>query len=45
MTRHVIKRLPIDTGVSGWEAISERAFPATALEHDITADWLIVGGG
>ncbi|NKM58182.1 FAD-dependent oxidoreductase [Rhizobium anhuiense] len=45
MTRHVIKRLPIDTGVSGWEAISERAFPAMALEHDITADWLIVGAG
>ncbi|MBY3118596.1 MULTISPECIES: NAD(P)/FAD-dependent oxidoreductase [Rhizobium] len=45
MTHHVIKRLPVDTGVSGWEAISERAFPVTALEHDITADWLIVGGG
>ncbi|WFU12418.1 FAD-binding oxidoreductase (plasmid) [Rhizobium sp. CB3090] len=45
MSRHVIKRLPIDTGVSGWEAISERTYPATALDHDVTADWLIVGGG
>ncbi|PKA45203.1 FAD-binding oxidoreductase (plasmid) [Rhizobium sullae] len=45
MTRHVIKRLPIDTGVSGWEAISERTFPATALDHHITADWLIIGAG
>lgn len=45
MTRHVIKRLPVDTGVSGWEAISERGFVARALEGDITADWLIIGGG
>ncbi|MEF0942201.1 NAD(P)/FAD-dependent oxidoreductase [Rhizobium sp. BR 362] len=45
MTRHVIKRLPIDTGVSGWEAISERAYPAVALDHDVTADWLIIGAG
>lgn len=45
MTRHVIKRLPVDTGVSGWEAISERGFPVTALDGDITADWLIIGGG
>ncbi|MBX5151137.1 FAD-binding oxidoreductase [Rhizobium lentis] len=45
MIRHVIKRLPIDTGVSGWEAISGRAFPVMALERDILADWLIVGAG
>ncbi|MBB4275665.1 NAD(P)/FAD-dependent oxidoreductase [Rhizobium mongolense] len=45
MTRHVIKRLPIDTGTSGWEAISERAFSATALDRDATADWLIIGAG
>jgi glycine/D-amino acid oxidase-like deaminating enzyme len=45
MTRHVVKRLPVDTGVSGWEAISQRGFPATALDRDITADWLIIGGG
>lgn len=45
MTRHVIKRLPVDTGISGWEAIGQRQFPATALDGDITADWLIIGGG
>lgn len=45
MSRHVIKRLPIDTGVSGWEAISDRAFPAEALDQDMTADWLIIGAG
>ncbi|MFB9947463.1 NAD(P)/FAD-dependent oxidoreductase [Rhizobium puerariae] len=45
MTRHVIKRLPVDTGVSGWEAISRRTFPATALDQDVTADWLIIGAG
>lgn len=45
MSRHVIKRLPVDTGVSGWEAVSERGFAAKALEGDITADWLIIGGG
>ncbi|MFT4183231.1 MAG: FAD-binding oxidoreductase [Rhizobium sp.] len=45
MSRHVIKRLPIDTGVSGWEAISDRAFPAEALDQDVAADWLIIGAG
>ena len=45
MSRHVIKYLPTDTGVSGWEATSERTFPVAALEHDVTADWLIIGGG
>ncbi|GAA3066502.1 FAD-binding oxidoreductase [Rhizobium viscosum] len=45
MTRHVVKRLPVDTGISGWEAISQRRFPATVLDRDITADWLIIGGG
>ncbi|AIC30961.1 FAD dependent oxidoreductase protein (plasmid) [Rhizobium etli bv. mimosae str. IE4771] len=45
MSRHVIKHLPTDTGVSGWEATSQRTFPVAALENDITADWLIIGGG
>lgn len=45
MTRHLVKRLPVDTGVSGWEAISQRRFPAQALDQNITADWLIVGAG
>jgi glycine/D-amino acid oxidase-like deaminating enzyme len=45
MTRHLVKRLPVDTGVSGWEAISRRGFPAQALDQDINADWLIIGAG
>jgi glycine/D-amino acid oxidase-like deaminating enzyme len=45
MTSHVIKRLPVDTGVSGWAAISVRRTPLHELERDTTADWLIIGGG
>jgi glycine/D-amino acid oxidase-like deaminating enzyme len=44
-TVHVIKRLPVDTGVSGWEATSARRTPLQELEGDTTADWLIIGGG
>ncbi|MCE2564541.1 FAD-binding oxidoreductase [Komagataeibacter sp. FNDCF1] len=35
----------MDTGVSGWEALSSRTFPAKALAGDINADWLIIGAG
>lgn len=45
MSQHVVNQLPVDTGKSGWEAISRRNFPVTRLEGDITADWLIIGGG
>ena len=45
MTRHAVKRLPVDTGRSGWEAISRRPFPARALEAELTADWLVIGAG
>ena len=45
MTRHVIKRLPVETGVSGWEATSARRTPLWELEGEKIADWLIVGGG
>lgn len=45
MTAKGVKRLPVENGVSGWEAISERTFPVRTLEGDVTADWLIVGGG
>ncbi|MGI2035567.1 NAD(P)/FAD-dependent oxidoreductase [Rhizobium panacihumi] len=45
MTRHLINRLPSDTGTSGWEAIGERSFALTPLEGDIAADWLIIGAG
>ncbi|MDL2406589.1 FAD-binding oxidoreductase [Rhizobium calliandrae] len=40
-----VKRLPVENGVSGWEAISQRSFPVRTLEGDMTADWLIIGAG
>lgn len=40
-----VKRLPVDTGRSGWEAISTRAFAPRALDADLQADWIIVGAG
>jgi glycine/D-amino acid oxidase-like deaminating enzyme len=45
MTRHIVKRLPVDTGTSGWEAISTRRTPVRELDGDVFADWLIVGAG
>ncbi len=40
-----VKRLPIDTGVSGWNAILPRPGAAEELDENITADWLVIGGG
>ena len=37
MTRHVVKRLPVDTGRSGWEAISHRTLPVRTLDGYIAA--------
>ena len=45
MTERVIRRLPVDTGQSGWLALSARRAPARTLDGDRTADWLIVGAG
>src|SRR5262249_9996663 len=45
VTSRVIRRLPVDTGTSGWFAVSARHAPLQILEHDRTADWLIVGAG
>ncbi len=45
MTGHVVKRLPVDTGTSGWLAISNRAMPVRTLDGDVHADWLVVGTG
>lgn len=45
MNTHSIKRLPVDTGVSGWEAISTRSTPVRTLDGNVTADWLIIGAG
>jgi glycine/D-amino acid oxidase-like deaminating enzyme len=45
MSTHTIKRLPVDTGVSGWEATSTRTAPIQMLDGAVTADWLIIGAG
>lgn len=45
MTNHVIRNLPVDTGTSGWEALSTRLSPVQSLDGDIQVDWLIVGAG
>lgn len=45
MTTRSVKRLPVENGVSGWEAISSRSFPLQELEGNVTADWIIVGAG
>ncbi len=38
-------RTPADTSVSGWYALLPEPGPARTLDGDITADWVIVGGG
>lgn len=45
MTTTSVKRLPVENGISGWEAISRRLFPVRSLEGKATADWLIIGAG
>lgn len=45
MTTVKVKRLPVETGRSGWEAISSRKFPVRVLDEDLRADWLIIGAG
>ncbi|MBW9064287.1 FAD-binding oxidoreductase [Rhizobium herbae] len=40
-----VRRLPVENGISGWEAISQRSFPVRSLEGNVTADWLIIGAG
>lgn len=45
MPSHVVRRLPVDTGQSGWKAIGERLFPARSLDQHLNADWLVIGGG
>ena len=45
MHERTISRLPVDTGESGWLALSERHSRPQTLDHDRTADWLIVGAG
>ena len=40
-----VARLPINVGVSGWNAILEAPAPAVQLKADVDADYAIVGGG
>lgn len=40
-----VSRLPKDTGPAGWNALLNAPPPPSPLESDITADWLVIGGG
>jgi glycine/D-amino acid oxidase-like deaminating enzyme len=41
----MIRRLPVDTGVSGWFTLGTRHMPVKVLERERTADWLVIGAG
>jgi len=41
----VVKRLPAESGISGWEAIGKRNFPVRTLDGNVSADWLVIGAG
>lgn len=45
MITRPVKRLPIENGISGWEAISRRTFPLRFLDGHVNVDWLIIGAG
>ena len=45
MTSKLIKALPQDPGVSGWEATLPQWQPAPTLEERKTADFLVIGAG
>jgi glycine/D-amino acid oxidase-like deaminating enzyme len=45
VSRHIVRKQPVDTGRSGWEAISSRSFPVRDLDRDVVADWLVIGAG
>lgn len=45
MSDVVVKRLPAQSGTSGWEAISKRSFPVRTLDGEVSADWLVIGAG
>ncbi len=40
-----VSRLPVDTGVSGWNAILPEQVPAIELKAEEKADYLVVGAG
>ena len=45
MTSTLIKALPQDPGISGWEATLPRWQPAAPLDEQKTADFLVIGAG
>jgi glycine/D-amino acid oxidase-like deaminating enzyme len=45
MQERAIGRLPVDTGDSGWLALSKRRWDVQFLSGNRTADWLIIGAG
>ncbi|GGE22397.1 oxidoreductase [Aureimonas endophytica] len=45
MSERAVRRLPVDTGASGWLALSRRLAPMQSLDGDRHADWLVVGAG
>ena len=40
-----IRKLPRDTGITGWNAILGSAPAYPEADGEISADWLIIGGG
>ncbi|MEO0327654.1 MAG: FAD-binding oxidoreductase [Pseudomonadota bacterium] len=40
-----VTHLPVDTGVSGWNAILPEQDPLVSLTTDTIADYLVIGGG
>ena len=40
-----VTRLPVDPGVTGWNAVLPAAQTPEKLEDKLVADWLIIGGG
>ena len=43
--KHIVKKLPRDPGPAAWNEILGPAPSYPVAEGDITADWLIIGGG
>lgn len=40
-----VRKLPVDPGPAGWNAILPDPAPPSPLETDTTADWLVIGAG
>jgi len=40
-----VRRLPRDPGPAGWNALLPEPAPATPLDAQVSADWLVIGAG